>query len=353
MSELKIWYDPQSREVGGSVIEFLQLLREPTCLLVPGRDGSRCRFVVTLLHGNEPSGVMALHRWLSGEREAPAVDTYCVVMNVAAALAEPLFSYRQLPGLRDLNRCFRPPYDDDPGACAGSLLQLIHRVQPEALIDIHNTSGMGPSFGVAVFFDQKHDALVSLFSERLIVTDLRLGALMELSELEVPSVTIECGGAGDAAAHALAYEGLLRFVGERDLFRPRQHDWPIEVLHNPVRLELGKGLRLRYGDAPRADADLCLRVDIEKFNFGEIERDCALGWISGPAFERLTVVDSGGRNLRDDYLRVEAGRLFPATRLKLFMITANPAIALSDCLLYAVRWNQAPAAMPAPSGASG
>lgn len=339
MSELRVWYDPRPHEVGDGVIEFLQLLREPTCLLVPGRDGTRCRFVVTLLHGNEPSGVTALHRWLSSHREPPAVDTYCAVMNIAAALAAPSFSHRQLPGLRDLNRCFRPPWEDGPGELASSLLRLIHRVKPEALIDIHNTSGMGPAFGVAVFFDQRHDALVSLFSQRLIVTDLRLGALMELSELEVPSVTIECGGAADDAAHALAYDGLLRYVGERDLYRPRTPDWPIEVLHNPVRLELGAGLRLRYGDGLLPGDDLCLRPDIEKFNFGEVGRECALGWVGAQAFERLEVVDSEGRNLRDDYLRVEGGCLFPATSLKLFMITANPAIALSDCLLYAVRWS--------------
>ena len=185
MTEIAIWHNPQADQLGATEVEFLAILGQPTCLVIPGADSSRCRFVVTLLHGNEPSGLIAVHRWLTGTRPAPAVDIYCVVMNVEAACTSPPFSWRHLPGTRDLNRCFRAPFDDIPGKQAQSLLALIHQQGPEALIDIHNTSGMGPAFGVAVFYDRQHDALVSLFAERLVITDLRLGALMELSERDV------------------------------------------------------------------------------------------------------------------------------------------------------------------------
>ncbi len=338
-SRLRLWNNPAPGELGSGVMEFLQILAGPTCIIIPGVDATRCRFVVTLLHGNEPSGAIALHRWLTGQRSVPAVDIYCVVMNIDAALREPLFSYRQLPDERDLNRCFRQPFDDEPGALAKSLLDLIHRTQPEALIDIHNTSGVGPSFGVAVYYDQKHDALVSFFTERLVVTDLRLGALMELSEQDVPTVTIECGGAQQEASHLAAYEGLSRYVASKDLFSPAHTAWPIDVLHNPVRLELDDGLNIVYAEEPVAGADLCLRVDIEHFNFGDATPETALGWVSETGWQGIRVVNSRGENLRDEFLRREAGRLYPAVCLKLFMITANPRIALSDCLFYAVKRN--------------
>jgi hypothetical protein len=335
---LPLWYDPAAQQLGADVVEFMARLGEPACLVVPGRDSSRCRMVVTLLHGNEPSGAIALQRWLSdSERVPPAVDVYCVVMNIAAAATEPLFSHRQLPGLRDLNRCFRAPYDDAPGMLAKSLLELIEQVRPEALIDIHNTSGTGPSFGVAVHFDQRHDVLVSYFTERLIITDLRLGALMELSEQKVPSVTIECGGSQDTQSHAIAYEGLMRLVQVDDLFATTDEDWPLDVLHNPVRLELDDSLEIAYAEQHQAAADLSLRVDIERFNFGEVEPSTRLGWLTPAAWQKIAVLNSHGENLRDEYLRVEDGGLFPATRLKLFMITSDAAIAKSDCLLYAVK----------------
>jgi hypothetical protein len=337
MSKLRLWHKPAPEQLGATVLEFLEILAGPVCLVIPGRDASRSRFLVTLLHGNEPSGATALHRWLLSGREAPAVDMYCVVMNVEAALARPPFSFRQLPQCRDLNRCFCEPFHDVPGELARSLLTLIHRLRPEALIDIHNTSGMGPSFGVAVNYDRKHDALVSLFTERLVITDLRLGALMELSERDVPTVTIECGGAQDPESHLIAYDGLMRYISAKNLFSVEPSAWPIEVLHNPVRLELDTCLVIAYAEQSLSDVDICLRVDIENFNFGEVNADTPLGWINTRAWQRIRVVNSRGDNLRDEYLRCDQGRLYPATRLKLFMITLNPDIALSDCLFYAVK----------------
>jgi hypothetical protein len=336
MSTLRVWYKPAPEQLGATVLEFLEILAGPVCLVIPGLDAGRSRFLVTLLHGNEPSGATALHRWLSSERDPPAVDIYCVIMNVEAALARPPFSFRQIPQTRDLNRCFRAPFEDAPGGLARSLLAMIHRVQPEALIDIHNTSGMGPSFGVAVYYDRKHDALVSLFAERLVITDLRLGALMELSERDVPTVTIECGGAQDPESHLIAYDGLMRYITAKQLFTDEHTAWPIDVLHNPVRLELDPGLVIAYAGQPQDDVDICLRADIENFNFGEVNADTELGWITASAWQLISVVNSRGENLRDDYLRCDGGRLYPATRLKLFMITLNPDIAVSDCLFYAV-----------------
>lgn len=316
------------------VVDFLRGLGGPSLIRVPGLDDERCRFVVTLLHGNEPSGLIAIQRWLAS-KPTPACDTYCAIMNVEAALTEPVFSYRHLPGKRDLNRCFKPPYSDEEGSLAEALLMLIHERKPEALIDIHNTSGVGPSFGVATFYDDKHDALVSLFSERLIITDLRLGALMELSEADVPTVTIECGGAKDDAAHQLAYDGLEQFTRANDLFVPQHAPWPIDVLKNPVRLELGDGIAVRYAENVDSSCDLTVPVDLEHLNFHQVGIDQCLGWANEKAWENLRVVNSQGLNLRDEYLTRASGIVRPAQPLTLFMITGDPAIAKSDCLLYA------------------
>jgi hypothetical protein len=67
-----------------------------TCLLFTGGDESRTRALVTLLHGNEPSGVRALRRWLLSQQQ-PAVNLLCIVASVHAALELPEFSHRMLP----------------------------------------------------------------------------------------------------------------------------------------------------------------------------------------------------------------------------------------------------------------
>src|SRR6056297_180008 len=192
--------DPLPADLGGSVEDFLSRLDGPACVFIEGENTARTRALVTLLHGNEPSGVMALFRWLKSARK-PAVNVVCIIASVPAALAAPLFSHRMLPRARDLNRCFRPPFDDAQGALAEELLEILHLHQPEAVVDIHNTSGSGPAFGVCTFMDRQHSALVSLFTRQLIVSNLRLGALLDISEHHYPTVTVEVGGRLDPEAH--------------------------------------------------------------------------------------------------------------------------------------------------------
>lgn len=317
-------------------INYLHAMAYPHCIHIKGSDSSRCRFVVTLLHGNEPSGLVAVLQLIK-EQLKPVCDIYIAVMNVSAALSPPFFTYRQLPGKRDLNRCFKPPYDDTEGQLAQLLLELIHQKNPESLLDIHNTSGMGPAFGVAIHLDSKHDALVSLFTERLIVTDLKLGALMELSEADVPTVTIECGGADDPESSRIAFDGLKRYFLKEDLYNLDNAPWPIEVLHNPVRLELDDGAKIAYAEGHSDNVDVTLAADIEHYNFGTVSPDTLLGWLNPEKRHLLKVRTARGEEQLEDWFQCRNGELRPARTLKLFMITSRADIAKSDCLLYAVR----------------
>ena len=327
--------DPQATEIGNNVEEFLHWLGGPACFFLEGEDTSRCRALVTLLHGNEPSGAMAVFRWLkSGQR--PAVNTVCIVASVAAALESPLFTHRMLPRARDLNRCFRPPFDDAQGALAEEILEILHLHHPEAVIDMHNTSGSGPSFGVCTHMDRQHDALVSLFTQRLIVSNLGLGALMDISEHSYPTVTVEVGGRLDEEAHQLAYEGLCRYLQARTVLAHEETDWGLELLRDPIRLELCDHVTLTYADEPCVNYDITLKRDIEHHNFGGVTTDTLLGWATGPERRLFTALDAGGSCAVTKLVRIEDGKLYPAQPLKLFMITNNAAIAQSDCLFYAV-----------------
>jgi hypothetical protein len=328
--------DPSPPLCGDNEEQFLRNLGGPCGLLLPGEDRSRCRAFVTLLHGNEPSGLLALRDWLlSGRR--PAVDLLCVVGSVEAALATPLFSHRMLPGQRDLNRCFRPPFDDAQGELAASILALLRAHRPEAVVDMHNTSGTGPAFGVCAHLDHQHDALVSLFTRRLIVSHHGLGALMELSDRDCPTVTVEVGGRQDDDAHRLARETLPRYFLAREVISDAiNHDWGLEILRNPLRLELLPHTRFGYGEAAQSDCDVTLRRDIEHHNFGTVDEGTCLGWINAEPSRLFRALDANGRCAVSSLLRARGGRLYPARPLKLFMITSSDSIARSDCLCYAV-----------------
>lgn len=335
MKRFRFVRNPLATEVGSNVEQFLEWLGGPGCLFLDGEDPSRTRAFVTLLHGNEPSGVMALFHWLKSGRR-PAVNVVCVVASVATALAAPRFSHRMLPGTRDLNRCFRPPFADEQGALAEEILEILRLHHPEAVVDMHNTSGSGPSFGVCTHMDRQHDALVSIFTQRLIVSNLGLGALMEISEHSYPTVTVEVGGRLDEEAHVLATEGLVRYFEAVTVLDQGTTDWGLELLRDPIRLELNEGVRLTYAAQPCPAHEVTLRPDIEHLNFGVVRSDIPLGWARGDARRLFSALDAGGRCAVARLVRIEDGLLFPARDLKLFMITTNAAIAQTDCLFYAV-----------------
>src|SRR5678816_135503 len=96
------WEFRANHDIGETPEEFLRILRRPTWIRVAGRDRTRTRAVTTLLHGNEPSGTRALHRFLKESRE-PATNVLALVASVGAALEPPVFAHRTRPGRRDLN----------------------------------------------------------------------------------------------------------------------------------------------------------------------------------------------------------------------------------------------------------
>ncbi len=334
MRRFKFIRNPLATQIGDNVEQFLEILAGPACIFLDGEDSGRTRAFVTLLHGNEPSGAIALFRWLKSARR-PAVNVVCIIASVSAALESPLFSHRMMPAVRDLNRCFRPPFADAQGQLAEEILEILKMHHPEAVIDMHNTSGSGPSFGVCTHMDRQHDALVSIFTQRLIISNLGLGALMDISEHSYPTVTVEVGGRLDDEAHALAYEGLCRYLQAAAVLAQDDTDWGLELLYDPIRLEINEGVSLSYAEVS-SDNDITLLPDIENFNFGTVSPTTQLGWARGDERSLFTASDASGRCAVNKLVRIEDGKLYPAQALKLFMITNNAAIAHSDCLLYAV-----------------
>ena len=319
--------------LGASTEEFLQNLGGATAIFLEGENRSTTRVLCTLLHGNEPSGARAIYEYLQAEHR-PCTDTVFIIASVKAATTQPFFSNRMLPGIRDLNRCFKPPFDDEQGQLAKEILDLIHEIKPECVIDMHNTSGSGPAFGVAIKEDNLHVALTSLFTNDLIVTDLRLGALMEISEADVPTVTIECGGANDHSSQIIAQEGMHRLLSAKTMFNNGEESYPVKIYHNPIRLETVGDGEVAYGEDDTGDAVIVLPQQAEKFNYGTLTKDECIGRLGPNGFNQLSAKDHLGEQRLIDYFEERDGGLYPRHPLKVFMVTNNPFIARTDCLFY-------------------
>lgn len=324
------WEAPAPQEVGEKVEDFLMKLGEPTFLWLPGLDGTRTRAVSTLLHGNEPSGLRALHRWIREGRQ-PQVNLLCFIGSIEAALTDPPFSHRCAPGGKDLNRCFRSPFEGPEGSIAQVMLQELRHAQPEALIDVHNTSGRSPAYGVATLNREIQETLTGVFCDHLIVTDLRLGTLMEATEYDWPTVTIEAGGANDPQADELAFRGLTQYALARNF---SDLSSKVTVLLHPIRVELQEDATVSYARAPVPDADLTLPPDVDRLNFGLWSQQETLGWVGPRGLDVLWAKNALGQNLSSAIFKIQNGELRLTQPSRLMMVTTNADIATSDCLFY-------------------
>jgi hypothetical protein len=326
--------DDTDEILGDNADEFLGRLGQAALIRRRGRDRSRARAVVTLLHGNEPSGLRAVWSWLR-LNVVPAVDCLIFLPGVEAALTPPRFTHRVRPGGRDLNRCFAPPFDGTDGELASEILAQIGGAECEAVIDLHNNTGHNPVYGVGPVADDQCLGLVALFANRFVLTDLHLGALMEAVAAERPAVTIECGRAGDPAADAVAFAGLQRFL-HADRLEPLKESDGVEIFASPVRVRLRPGTRLVFSSQPADDADLTLTRDIDRHNFEILAAGHHIGWIHAGSPWPLEARDAEGNDISHTMFAVNDGALHIRHEMIPIMMTTQPEIALQDCLFYAV-----------------
>ena len=321
------------------------MLEDDTAIDIDGRDTSRTRVIVTLIHGNEPSGFVASHRWLRS-RPRPATNIRLIIASVTAARQEPGFNHRYPPGEADLNRCFNQPPTPALTARVARIRALIEEVRPEAIVDLHNTSGAGPAFSVALADGPTELALISFFCPTMILTGLRIGSLME-QDFGCPIVTIECGGARDPQAHALAYQGIRELAASDD-FNNGHHYLPICILRQPLRVEARPGSRLSYAPYPEPRQDICLRHDIEQRNYGITPAGTCLGWLAGD-IDSLVVRDETGQAISHQLFEIQHHRLLTRCDMQIFMATNRTDIALSDCLFYALCLEMPPSPRATPA----
>jgi predicted deacylase len=319
--------------VGDTPIDFLANLGGPAAIRIAGRERAETRALVTLLHGNEPSGVVALRRWLADGAQ-PATDVLIVVAAVDAGLEPPGFANRMLPGRRDLNRCFGEPSDDVDGRLARAIHDLLTDAAPVALVDLHNNSGHNPPYGVLTRVDDARLHVLSLFANACMVSNLRLGTMVEALEAATTCVTVECGRSGDPAADDVAYEGICRYLGRREL--PRGELPGIALFTDPIRVQIASGISVAFGDAPTSGVHLTLVPEIESFNFGSIEAGRRIGWVSAGPWP-LAARGADGVDRSQELFELRGHELVARRPLVPVMMTTDARVAIADCLCYVVQ----------------
>ena len=334
LRRFEIGVDLDPRTLPKDPLAFLRRLVGPALIRLAGRDRGRTRIVSTLLHGNEPSGLRALLRYLR-EAYVPATDVLFFVGSVSTALAEPGFAWRALPGTIDANRCWRPPWDSPAGRVAREALEAMRAAEPECLVDLHNNTGHNPAYGVAFGLGPAERELVSLFASLVVHTPLELGTLVEAMLPTCPSVTIECGRAGDPDADDVAWQGLIRFLAEDRIdHAPRL---TLATYEDPIRICVRPGFELAFGDEPVAGAALTVSADIDRHNFERVPPGTPIGWVAAGTEWPIEAFDADGRERSRELFAIDDGVLRAVRERIPIMMTTDRLVAASDCLFYSVR----------------
>lgn len=327
---------PRPEQLPETAQEWLFALPGAVAIWVEGRDARRTRAVTAMLHGNEPSGLHAVFRWLKSGA-IPQTQLLIVIGAVAAARLTPVFSHRMMPGGRDLNRCFLTPGDHEEGRLAQAILEVLRRHRPEAVVDLHNNSGHNPAYGVSTRVDPERLGLVSLFARRFVVSNFGLGALMDALADELPIVTIESGRRLDPAADACAHAGLERYAAAEELPRLEAGASGVQVLDRAVRVQVRPGLSIGFGDHRQSFTDVTCAMDVDRHNFQELPAGTEVAWVGSGVDRPFEALDEHGRDVADRIFRRNGLAICTARELIPVMMTTDARIALADCLFYAVQ----------------
>ena len=133
-------------------------------------------------------------------------------------------------------------------------------------------------------------SLASFFCKTLILSDIRLGALMEWN-FDCPVITIECGRSQDEQAHEVAFAGINQLTHCKTIDYIHQEK-SVEVIYRPMRLQLKPEIELSYAEHDLGQEGVTLKSSIENYNFGSADKGEMFGWLDSYGLDNLQLLIS-------------------------------------------------------------
>lgn len=307
---------------------LIEILSGPTLFNLPGRD-PRPLFVSTLLHGNETSGLAAVQSVLR-RHAARGLNRGLLLFigNVRAAAA----NLRTLPGQRDYNRVWPGTvYPDDPqAALARWVYDYAAKRDLFASIDIHNNTGFNPHYSCVTRLEPKYIALAHLFSRIVVHFQRPVGTHAAAFANLCPSITVECGKAGEGSAteHAIELVEAALSIAHLPDHAPAPHD--VDLLRTYAIVKPPAESTFSFDGSP---ADFNFRPDIDHLNFSELAPGADFG--VARAGMKLEILPGDGDDAPPgDYFAYDGGEIRLTRPAIPAMLTVDPRAVKEDCLCY-------------------
>lgn len=308
--------------------QLYQLLDGPTLIHLSGKH-TPALFVSVLLHGNEPTGFLALQQLLRKYSPPLPRAVSFFIGNVQAAS----FDRRRLDNQPDYNRVW--PGTASPPNAETRLMQAVYDTMRDrqvfASIDIHNNTGLNPHYACINRIDNRFIRLATLFG-RLVVYFTHPKGVQSAAMAELcPAVTLECGRPGHryGVEHALDYlETCLHLEEISDDPVPER---TFDIYHTVAQVKPTEDISFSF---QQENCDLLLNADLEKLNFTEIEAGTVFGQVRNSDTLPIVAINALGNEVTEQFFQLKDSRLEIIRAAMPSMLTRDETVIKQDCLCY-------------------
>lgn len=306
-----------------------QVFKGPTLMHLQGRKAERL-FVTVLQHGNEDVGLRAVQQLLRNHENRGLPKCMSVFFsNIDAACA----NERRLRSQPDYNRVW--PGGEHPQCPESEMMRQVVELMTDrplfASIDLHNNIGLNPHYACVNRTDHPFLQLANLFSRTVVYFTQPRGVQSLAFAPYCPSVTLECGQAGNERGikHATDFLDACLHLDSIPNHPVRPQD--IDLFHTTAVVKVPEHIAIGIGDAK---GDIVLAEDLEYFNFRELQPGTVFGAVNSAARPCLTVSDDRGNDRFTDYFEIDNSLLRLKRKVMPSMLTVNKTAIRQDCLCY-------------------
>jgi succinylglutamate desuccinylase len=302
----------------------------PTLIHLQGRI-KRPLVVGVLQHGNEITGWEAVRRLLKSHYEQDELPRSLVIFigNPRAAKHR----LRRLDDQPDFNRCW--PGGNEPDNEYTRLFRKVHdrllELRPLACIDIHNNTGLNPHYAAVNRIRSDYLRLASLFASKVAYFTIPMGTLSHSMSEFCPSLTLECGQAGETHGtdHSMAFLEACLHLEEISL-KPLDAD-AVHLFHMVATVNVDPDVLFGFGNVP---TDVAFEEELDLFNFKELVPGTSWGTINNRDVQPLVATDNTGEDVTNRFFDFSNGQIEINREIMPSMLTLDRRVIQQDCLCY-------------------
>ncbi|MBD66580.1 MAG: peptidase M14 [Halobacteriovoraceae bacterium] len=303
-----------------------KLLDGPTLIHIRGRRDDAL-YLSTLLHGNETTSFLMLQRLIKKYREVELPrDLIIFIGNTEAAAC----GMRHLPGQADYNRIWEEGFTPE-NELAMDVINYAKEQNIFASLDIHNNTGKNPHYGCINVLNEQFIDLASHFgSHTVYFTEPHNVQSMAFSKF-CTSITIESGKPGLESGTRASFEFVDKIFNMDKLEANPARENP-EIFHTFARMLVDENANIDFENTPCVKNDLSFLPDIDENNFEVLTKGTQIGFARDKSF--ISVKDDFGKDLTDDFLKFEEGKILLNRTFIPSMFTKDVFVMKEDCLGY-------------------